>query len=122
VKSSDRKTGRPGAGRSVLSAGAAEFAESLERRRQAADELGKDLLNEVPLLYGSPDGGYTPEGDPGIVLARIHREEILRRNGYDVSEASGTKSEVSLPFERTTAALALLLFLIVLFGNWSSRS
>jgi hypothetical protein len=117
VKSSDGKFGRTVAGHSNLPTGAAEFVESLERRRLAANELEKDLLNEVPLLYGSPDGGYTPDGDPGIVLARTHREEMLRRNGYDVSEASGKKSEVSLPFERTTAALAVLLFLIVLFAK-----
>jgi hypothetical protein len=96
---------------------AEEFAEGLERRRQAADRLEQDLLNDVPLSYGSPEGGYTPEGDPGVVLARIHREEMLRRNGYDVSQASGTKSEISLPFERTTGALAVILLLIVLFSK-----
>jgi hypothetical protein len=42
---------------------------------------------------------------------------MLRQNGYDVSEASGTTSEVSLPFQRATAALAVLLFLIFLFGK-----
>jgi hypothetical protein len=96
---------------------AEKFAESLNRRRQAADGLEKELLNDVPLLYGSPEGPYSPYGDPGVVLARIHREEMLRRNGYDVSDASGPLSEVSLPFERATAALAVLLFLIVLFGK-----
>ena len=92
------------------------FTEDLERRRQAAAGLEKDLLNEVPLLYGSPDGpsAYPNQGDPGIVLARIHREEMLRRNGYDASDASGPRSEVSLPFERATAAVALLLLLICL--------
>jgi hypothetical protein len=97
---------------------AAEFAASIERRRQAADGLEKDLLNDVPLLYGSPGGAgdaLPPQGDPGIILARIHREDMLRRNGYDPADASGRPSEVSLPFERATAALALLLFLIALF-------
>ena len=102
---------------------AEEFAASIERRRQAADGLEKDLLNDVPLLYGSPGGAgpdaFPSQGDPGIVLARIHREDMLRRNGYDVSEASGSFSEVSLPFERATAALAILLFLITLFWKWS---
>ena len=94
---------------------AAEFAASMDRRRTAADGLEGDLLNDVPMLYGSPDGGYTPYGDPGVILARIHREDMLRRNGYDVSDASGPYSEVSLPFERATAAVAILLFLITLF-------
>jgi hypothetical protein len=115
VKSNGGKVGRTGAGGSVLPANAEEFAESLDRRRQAAIGLEKDLLTEVPLLYGSP--GLQSHGDAGVVLARIHREEMLRRNGYDVSEACGTRSEVSLPFERTTAALALLFFLIVLLGK-----
>jgi len=100
-------------------ANAEEFAASIERRRQAADGLEKDLLNDVPLLYGAPGGAgldaLPAQGDPGVVLARIHREEMLRRNGYDPSDASGDPSEVSLPFERATAALALILFLITLF-------
>jgi hypothetical protein len=104
----------------VHTSDADEFAENLERRRQAAVRLEEDLLNEVPMLYGSPgniQAHKDVQGDPGIVLSRIHREEMLRRNGYDVSEASGMKSEVSLPFERTTAALALLLFLILVLGK-----
>jgi hypothetical protein len=104
-----------------LPANAEEFAASIERRRQAADGLEQDLLNDVPLLYGAPGGvgldALPPQGDPGIVLARIHREEMLRRNGYNLSGASGNSSEVSLPFERATAALALILFLITLFWN-----
>jgi hypothetical protein len=96
---------------------AEQFTEDLERRRQAADSLEKDLLNDVPLLYGSAElGRYVrpPCGDPGVVIARIHREDMLRRNGYDVSDASGPPAEVSLPFERATEMLAVLLFLILL--------
>ena len=88
------------------------FAEDLKRQRQAADGLEKDLLDDVPMLYGSPDGPLAPRGDPGIILAQIHREDMLRRNGYDISGASGPPSEVRLPFERTTGILAILLFAI----------
>lgn len=97
-------------------ANAEEFAESLNRRRQAAHGLEQDLLSEVPLLYGSP-GTLEPHGDPGAVLAQIHRDELLRRNGGGVLHTRGRRSDVALPFERTTAALAILLFLFFLFGN-----
>jgi hypothetical protein len=119
VKRNDRIEGPPGEKGSLGPTDAEQFAENLERRRRAANGLQKDLLDDVPLLYGSPDGGYTPDGDPGITLARIHREEMLRRNGYDASDACGEKSEVSLPFERTTAALAILLFLLFLFAKFT---
>ena len=98
------------------SGGPDEFAASLKRRRQAAQGLERDLLTEVPLLYGS-SGRLEPFGDPGIVLARIHREELQRRNGGGVVRSSGERSDVALPFERATAALAVLLYLLLLFGN-----
>ena len=94
---------------------AGELEESLERRRRAAAGLENDLLSEVPLLYGSAEGQYGTGGDPGIVLAQIHRENVLRRNGYDPAGASGARSEVTLPFERATGALAVILLLIFLF-------
>jgi hypothetical protein len=89
---------------------AEEFAASLNRRCEAANELEKDLLTEVPLMYGSP-GSW---GNVG--LARIRREEMLRRSGDDGLKTSGTKYE-PLPFERATAALAVLLFLFVLLAK-----
>ena len=95
-------------------ANAAEFAASLERRRQAAGGLEQDLLTKVPLLYGSP-GSLEPHGDPGIVLAKAHQEELLRRNGGGVFDRSRRRSDVTLPFERMTSALAILLFLLFLF-------
>jgi hypothetical protein len=92
---------------------AGEFAKDLERRRKAEQGLEKDLLTDVPLLYGSPTQyDWNNRGDPGITLARIHREELLRRNGVDAFKASGTRSEIRLPFERLTAALAFILFLL----------
>ena len=89
-----------------------DFAESLKRRREAAEGLEQDLLAEVPLLYGSPGGV-----DPGIALARIHREELVRRNGGGVSHPSGKRSEIALPFEGAVAALAAILCLLLLFGR-----
>ena len=110
---------------SSLPANAAEFIESLEQRRRAQARLEKDLLNEVPLSYGLPgevgmqiDPRITG-GDPGIVLARIHREEMLRRNGVEAFSASGSPSEVQLPFERMTAWLVFLIMAICLLGKYS---
>jgi len=102
-------------GSASVSTDAETFAKDLERRRQAADGLEKDLLDDVPMLYGSPDiGPNVPFADPGIVLARIHREDMLRRNGYDVSDASGAPDEVRLPFERTIGILVVLSLLVSL--------
>jgi hypothetical protein len=106
-------------------ANAEEFIETLNRRRQAQDRLEKDLLNEVPLSYGSPgEVGFQidpqlREGDPGIILARIHREEMLRRNGVDAFSASGIRSEVRLPFERTTTWLVFLITAILLLAKFA---
>ena len=92
---------------------AREFARDLERRRKAQDGLEKDLLTDVPMLYGSPGeyfGWNMPKsyGDPGVILAQIHREEMLKRNDVREFKASGKRSEVRLPFERTMIALALI--------------
>jgi hypothetical protein len=89
---------------------AGEFAANLDHRREAANDLEKDLLTEVPLLYGSP-GSW---GNVG--LARIRREEMLRRSGEWEVKTSGNKYE-SLPFERATGTLAVLLFLFVLLAK-----
>ena len=89
------------------------FAESLKRRREAARGMEQELLTNVPLLYGSPGEA----GDPGIVLARAHREDMVRRNGGSASRASGRRSEVALPWERATAALAILLCLLCFLAD-----
>lgn len=93
-----------------------DFAASLRRREQAAKGLEKDLLTEVPLLYGSPSS-MEPQGDPGIVLAHMHQEELLRRNGGGAPPTSTARSDISLPFERTMAILAIVLFLLIFFLN-----
>jgi hypothetical protein len=91
------------------------FEASLKRRGRAAKGLEQDLLTEVPMLYGSPGRGE-PEGDPGIILARIHQEELLRRHGGGVPPGTRKRSDVALPFERTMLILPLailtLLFLL----------
>ena len=56
------------------------FAAHLQQRAEAARKLEEGLLTEVPILYGSP-GPHEPEGDSGIVISRLHREELLRRSG-----------------------------------------
>jgi hypothetical protein len=88
-----------------------DFGSDLKRRQEAARGLERDLLTSVPLLYGSPGEA----GDPGIVLARAHREDMLRRNGGGASRASGSRSDVILPWERATMVLPLLIWLIFLF-------
>lgn len=92
------------------------FAENLKRRRQAAQGLEQELLTNVPLLYGSP-GQMEAHGDPGIVLAQLHREDMLRRIGGSPLQAAGRRSDVVLPFERATAALAILLWLFFLLAD-----
>ncbi|WP_288989967.1 hypothetical protein [uncultured Sphingopyxis sp.] len=90
---------------------ATEFARNLTQRGEAAKGLNKDLLTDVPLLYGSP-GPLASKGDPGIVLAQIHREEIVRKNGGGFSGFRAEESPARLPLERTTTALAMLLAII----------
>jgi hypothetical protein len=68
----------------------------------------------VPLLYGSPGQGE-PQGDPGIVLARLHQEEMLRKNGGGVFPTSRNRADIRLPFERATGALAIAFLILVLF-------
>jgi hypothetical protein len=92
------------------------FAASLKHRRQAAEGLERDILTKVPLLYGSP-GSLEPGGDPGIALARLHREELVQRNGGGVTQVSGKRSDVALPFERAMTAVAILLFLFFVFAG-----
>jgi hypothetical protein len=101
-----------GAGDSAPSGSREAFGAGLKRRGRAARGLERDLLTEVPMLYGSASA---PAGDPGIVLARLHREDMLRRNGGGVFQSSGKGSDASLPFEHSLAALSVLLFLWVLF-------
>jgi hypothetical protein len=106
-----------GAGRSAFDAVAPRdpqaFARSLKHRHEAARGVEQELLTNVPLLYGSPGEA----GDPGIVLARAHREDMLRRHGSSFPRASGSRSEVRLPFERATGALAILLSLLFFFAD-----
>lgn len=101
---------------SVDAADAERFARSLRQRKRAAEGLEQDILTEVSLLYGSP-GSLEADGDPGIALARIHREELVRRNGGGVMRVPGTRSDVALPFERAMTALALFLFLLFVFAG-----
>ena len=118
MNNDDDELGKLTAGAPFVPKDAEDLADSLKRREQAADALEDDLLNDVPMLYG-PSAGlpYPTSPVPDILIGRIHREEMLRKNGYDVSDASGTPSEVSLPFERPIGALVILLVLIVLFSN-----
>ena len=100
----------------ALSGEAAAFAESLERRRRAAQGLERDLLTDVPMLYGSPDN-WAPEGDPGDAIARLHREELVRRNGGGVPPGSGGSSGSRLPFEALMIGAAVLFGLFRLFAR-----
>lgn len=88
-----------------------DFAAELKRRKESAEGLEKDLLTEVPLLYGSP-GRREPHGDPGILLAEMHRQDLQRRNGGGVPPSTRRREGVSLPFERMIAGLALVLVVV----------
>lgn len=92
------------------------FVEDLQQRGQAAQGLQKDLLTEVPLLYGSP-ASLEPDGDPGVVLARIHRDQMLRRNGGGVATSSAGETPAALPFEHGMIWLVLLLLAILFFAS-----
>jgi hypothetical protein len=91
------------------------FAESLKRRGRAARGLEKDLLSEVPLLYGTP-GQLTPDGDPGILLTKIHREDLVRRNGGGVPGPTHETADAGLPFEGAMVALVILLSIVFFSG------
>ena len=97
--------------------GADAFATNLKQRRQAALGLEQDLLTSVPLLYGSPGFHEDDEGDPGIALARIHREEMVRRNGGGIPNASSERSDVALPYEGLVMVIAVMAYLFFAFGN-----
>lgn len=94
----------------------AQFAEHLRQRGDAARDLGDDLLTEVPLLYGSPGGGE-PRGDPGILLAEMHRDELVRRHGGNPAHLRARKAPAELPFERTMLWLSLLLLAGLFFAS-----
>ena len=93
---------------------AEEFAERLKQRHHAAKGLERDLLTEVPMLYGSPDK-LSPQGDPGVIIAQSHRANLLRRNGCDAPNPSGTPDEVRLPFERAIYVLVFVMWVLTLF-------
>lgn len=106
----------PGSGPGSREETAKAFAESLKRRGHAARGLEKDLLSEVPLLYGSA-GQLTPDGDPGVLLTKIHREELIRRNGGGVPGPTHKPSHAALPFEDMMVALVILLSLVFLLSG-----
>ena len=89
---------------------AEELEKSLERRRRAAARLRR-ICSTMCRCSRDP---LTNTGRKAIrhCSRADYREEMLRRNGYDPAKASGPRFEVTLPFERATAALALILFLI----------
>ncbi len=91
-----------------------EFRASLKQRAEAAKGLEKDLLSEVPQLYGAPDC-LAPHGDPGISLAKIHREELKRRNGGGVPDSATKRSDVQLPFERALPIFGLIAIALLFF-------
>ena len=88
------------------------FATSLSQRRQAAERLEKDLLTQVPLLYGSPG-----QAAPDLVIERLHQEELVRRSGGGILPASRRRGDAALPFERGLAVFAFSLMLLFYFAR-----
>jgi hypothetical protein len=91
------------------------FAEHLRQRAEAAQKVEQGLLTEVPMLYGSP-GPHEPEGDPGILIARLHRGELLRRSGAMPVVRAGEPPE-RLPYERFLIVLGFVLEAVYFFGR-----
>lgn len=95
--------------------GADAFAAHLRHRAEAAQKLEQGLLTDVPMLYGSP-GPHEPEGDPGIVIARLHREALLGRSGA-MSVSRSEEPPARLPYERFLIAFGVVLELLYFFGR-----
>jgi len=67
------------------------------------------------LLYGSP-GSLEARGDPGITIAEIHREELIRRSGGGVGNMRPEKPD-RLPYENAMMVIAFVAGLILLFSR-----
>ncbi|WP_156442797.1 MULTISPECIES: hypothetical protein [unclassified Sphingomonas] len=68
----------------------------------------------MPQLYGAPNR-LAPQGDTGIPLAKIHRDELKRRNGGGVPESATKRSDVQLPFERVLPIFGLIAIALLFF-------
>ncbi len=68
----------------------------------------------MPMLYGSA-GPHEPEGDPGIVIARLHREELLRRSGA-MPLSPVDEPPPRLPYERALIAIVFIVEALYFFG------
>lgn len=90
------------------------FAAQLRQRAEAARKVEQGLLTEVPMLYGSA-GPNEPEGDPGIVIARLHREELLRRSGA-MPLSRTEEPPVRLPYERFLIAIGFIAEALYFLG------
>ena len=91
-----------------------QFRARLRQRAEAAKGLEKDLLSEVPQPYGARDR-LAPDGDPGISLAKIHREELKRRNGGGVPDSATKHSDLQLPFKRALPTFGLIAIALLYF-------
>ena len=77
------------------------YIASLARRSAAAKGLEKDLLHEVPLLYGE---AACTNG----VMADIHRRDMLRKNGGGVYGDYDKREIPQLPYEWVVGVLMLV--------------
>ncbi len=103
-----------------------QFTLSLMNRRKSADGLERDLRKKVPMLYGSPwfggrFGRHAGVRDPGIEIAKLHREAMVAKNGGGLPPGVGPTATPKLPYERKVIilfALFVMLDKIWRFIDW----
>jgi hypothetical protein len=67
---------------------------SIKNRSRAAQGLQKDLLHEVPMLYGQNN-----LWGADVAIGKIHREGMVRKNGGGLPPGVPATSKAKLPME-----------------------
>lgn len=83
---------------------------SIENRSRAAKGLQKDLLKEVPMLYGKPDIRYNWRPDEQI--GSMHREGLVRKNGGGLPPGIPATSNAKLPMENMLYFFVFMYFVL----------
>ena len=98
--------------------GRGDYTAELEQRANEAKGLEGDLLHEVPLQYGA---GSQHCHDPSILMAGVHRENIVHRNGGGLPADNSSTKNLRLPYERLLIGAFILYWIIKTlhqFGVW----
>lgn len=89
------------------------FLADLKHRRRAASAMEREILTEVPLLYGEA-GCHEPKGDPGIVLAELHAADRAQRHGSGLPRQTECPDRIWISLDKLFA-MATLLFVILYY-------